>query len=81
MPTKKEIGGPKGDYAYLKGKLNRIKDVLEEKGISQYRLHKDAEISYSLLNSYCANKRQPGLKQLFTIARALKVSPKDLIAD
>jgi transcriptional regulator with XRE-family HTH domain len=59
--------------------LNRLGDVLKKKGISQYRLHKDTGISYSLINNYCANKQQPGLKQLELIARTLSVAGKDLI--
>jgi putative transcriptional regulator len=59
--------------------LNRLGEVLKKKGVSQYRLHKDTGISYSLINNYCANKQQPGLKQLEIIARSLSVPGKDLI--
>lgn len=59
--------------------LNRIAEVLDKKGITQYRLHKDSGISYSLINGYYSNKKQPGLKQLKTIADNLEVPGKDLI--
>jgi putative transcriptional regulator len=60
-------------------KLNRIIDVLKQKGISQYRLHKDSGVSYTLVNSYCQQKRQPSLETLFKLAKALKVNPRELI--
>jgi putative transcriptional regulator len=59
--------------------LNRIAEVLQKKGVTQYRLAKDAEISYSLINGYCHNKKQPGLKQLKVISDTLGVPGKDLI--
>jgi len=59
--------------------LNRIAEVLGKKGISQYRLHKDSGISYSLINGYYSNKKQPGLKQLKAIADKLEVTGKDLL--
>ena len=46
---------------------NRIKEVLEEKGIKQ------------IVNSYVCNRRQPSLDVLFEIANILHVDPKDLI--
>ena len=60
-------------------RLNRLLEVLEKKQLSQYRLHKESGISYSLVNDYCLNKRQPGLKQLKLISDKLGVSGKDLI--
>jgi transcriptional regulator with XRE-family HTH domain len=59
--------------------LNRILEVLEEKGVSQYRLHKDSGISYALINAYTKNAKQPGLKQLKLIADTLGVKVRDLI--
>lgn len=60
-------------------KLNRLLDILDKKKMSQYKLHKDSGISYSLVNDYCLNKRQPGLKQLKVLSKALEVPGKDLI--
>jgi transcriptional regulator with XRE-family HTH domain len=51
--------------------LNRIAEVLEEKGVSQYRLHKDSGVSYSLINNYVANAKQPTLETLKKLADAL----------
>jgi transcriptional regulator with XRE-family HTH domain len=60
-------------------KLNRIAEVLKERGISQYRLHKDSGVSNALINSYCKNTHQPSLVTLVKLAKALKVPGKDLI--
>ena len=43
-------------------KLNRIKDTLEEKGISQTWLAKQLGKSFSTVNCYARNKYQPDLK-------------------
>lgn len=60
-------------------KLNRIKSVLSEKGISQTWLAKKLGKSFSMVNAYACNRRQPNLELLFKIANILQVDPKDLI--
>lgn len=62
-----------------KKRLNAIKERLGDKSI--YWLANETDISYSLLHSYVAGKREPRLENLSKIAKALKVSPKDLISD
>jgi transcriptional regulator with XRE-family HTH domain len=62
-------------------KLNRIKDVLEEKGISQTWLAKKLNKSFNSVNSYVCNRSQPNLETLLQISQILKVDMKDLIAD
>ena len=62
-------------------KLNRIKLVLVEKGISQTQLAKDLGKSFSLVNAYCSNRTQPSLDVLKQIADILSVNMKDLIVD
>jgi transcriptional regulator with XRE-family HTH domain len=59
--------------------LNRIAEVLREKGVSQYRLQKDSGVAYSQINAYVQNTRQPGLETLKKLAEALGVKGKDLI--
>lgn len=59
--------------------MNRIKEVLEEKGIKQTWLAEKLGKSFSIVNAYACNRRQPSLEVLFEIARILQVSPKDLI--
>ena len=60
--------------------MNRIKEVLEEKGIKQTWLAERLGKSFSIVNAYVCNRRQPSLEVLFEIARLLQVDVKDLIA-
>lgn len=62
-------------------KLNRIKEVLEEKGISQTWLAQKLNKSFNTVNSYVCNRSQPNLETLLKIARLLNVNLKDLIPD
>jgi transcriptional regulator with XRE-family HTH domain len=59
--------------------MNRIKKVLEEKGIKQTWLAEKIGKSFSQTNAYVCNRRQPSLEQLFEIAKILGVDVKDLI--
>jgi transcriptional regulator with XRE-family HTH domain len=59
--------------------MNRIKDVLKEKGIKQTWLAEKLGKSFNMVNDYCNNKRQPSLEILFEIANLLNVDPKELI--
>lgn len=60
-------------------KLNRIKDILEEKGISQTWLAKQLGKSFSIVNAYACNRTQPPLETLFEIAKILNVTVQELI--
>ena len=62
-------------------KLNRIKEVLDEKGISQTWLAKKLDKSFNSVNSYVCNRTQPNLGTLLQISQILNVDLKDLIAD
>lgn len=62
-------------------KLNRLIDVLKEKEITAYRLAKDSGVAYDLVRAYTRNDRQPSMETLFKLAKALKISPKELIND
>ena len=59
--------------------MNRIKEVLEAKGIKQTWLAEQIGKSFSVVNAYVCNRRQPSLEQLFEIAKILNVNPKELI--
>ena len=58
---------------------NRIKEVLEERGIKQTWLAERLGKSFCIVNSYVCNLRQPSLEVLFEIAKILNVDPKVLI--
>jgi transcriptional regulator with XRE-family HTH domain len=60
-------------------RLNRIKEVLESKGVSQKSLSDKLGVSVVTVNFWCNQKSQPSLRTLFDIASALEVSPDQLI--
>lgn len=59
--------------------MNRIKDVLEEKGIKQTWLAEKLDKSYNMVNAYSQNRRQPTLEALYQIADILGVEATDLL--
>ncbi len=59
--------------------MNRIKEVLEEKGIKQKWLAEKLGKSYNMVNGYVQNRQQPRLGVLFEIAKILDVDPRVLI--
>lgn len=61
--------------------MNRIKEVLEERGIKQTWLADKLGKSFCIVNSYVCNRRQPSLEVLFEIAKILNINPKELIAN
>ena len=58
--------------------MNRIKEVLEEKGIKQTWLAEKIGKSFSQTNAYVCNRRQPSIELLYEIASLLGVEAKDL---
>ena len=61
--------------------MNRIKEVLSERGIKQTWLADKLGKSYNMVNSYVQNRRQPSLEDLYKIAEILDVKAKDLLVD
>ena len=59
--------------------MNRIKEVLEEKGIKQKWLSAKMGKSYNMVNSYVQNRRQPSVEVLVQIAEILDVDVKELL--
>ncbi|ALM21999.1 transcriptional regulator [Nonlabens sp. MIC269] len=59
--------------------MNRIKAVLEEKGIKQVWLAEQLDKSYNVVNGYVQNRAQPSLEVLVRIARLLDVDVRELI--
>lgn len=60
-------------------KMNRIKEVLEEKGIKQTWLAEKLDKSYNMVNGYVQNRQQPRLEVLNEIAEILDVDVRELI--
>lgn len=59
--------------------MNRIKEVLEEKGIKQIWLAEKLGKSYNMVNAYVQNRQQPRLEILMNIAEILNIDVKELI--
>lgn len=59
--------------------MNRIKEVLEEKGIKQTWLAEKLGKNFSIVNAYVCNRRQPSLETLFQIAEILNVETVNLL--
>lgn len=59
--------------------MNRIKEVLEQKGIKQIWLADKLGKSFNMVNSYVQNRRQPSLEVLYLIAEILEVDVKELL--
>ena len=61
--------------------MNKIKEVLVEKGIKQTWLAEQLGKSYNMVNGYVQNRQQPRLEILFEIAKILDVEVADLLAE
>lgn len=59
--------------------MNRIKEVLEKKGIKQTWLAEKLGKSYNMVNAYSQNRQQPRLETLIEIAKILDIDVKELI--
>lgn len=60
-------------------KINRIKEVLVRKGVSQKQLAEDLQKNEHTVSNWCVNKSQPHLKELLRIAELLDVDICDLL--
>lgn len=59
--------------------MNRIKELLEEKGLSQTVLANRLGKSFNMVNLYAANKVQPPISVLYQIANILDVDVRELL--
>jgi putative transcriptional regulator len=59
--------------------MNRIKEVLEEKGIKQVWLAEQLGKSVNIVNGYVRNRTQPSIEVLYRIGEILQTDPKDLL--
>ena len=58
--------------------MNRIKEVLEQKGIKQIWLAEQLGKSYNMVNSYVQNRRQPSIECLYEIVEISNINEKKL---
>ena len=66
-------------FSAQKREMNRIKDILQEKGIKQTWLAEKLGKSFNMINDYCNNKRQQTLETLSHIATILNVDIIELL--
>ena len=59
--------------------MNRIKEVLKQRGIKQTWLAGKLEKSYNMVNAYVQNRQQPRLETLMEIAEILDVDVRELL--
>ncbi len=59
--------------------MNRIKEILELKGVKQTWLAEKLNKSYNMVNSYVQNRRQPSIEILYKIANLLQVEARELL--
>jgi len=59
--------------------MNRIKEVLEERGVKQVWLAERLGKSFNTVNGYVQNRTQPSLETLHEIASILKIDVKELL--
>lgn len=62
-------------------KMNRIKEALQEKGLTQVWLSEQLGKSFKMINAYACNRKQPSLETLFQIADLLQTNATNLIVD
>lgn len=59
--------------------MNRIKEALEARGISQTELANRLGKTFNMVNMYASNKVQPPIPVLYRIADILNVDVRDLL--
>lgn len=60
-------------------KMNRIKEILERKGVSQTDLVHRLGKTFNMVNLYATNKVQPPIPILYKIAEILDVDIRELL--
>ena len=59
--------------------MNRLREALKERGITQTELSPRLGKSFNMVNLYVANKHQPSIPTLFQIAEILDMDVRDLL--
>ena len=59
--------------------MNKIKFIIEEKGITHTWLSKKLGKSFNMINSYVQNRSQPNIETLYQIAEILDVEINELL--
>jgi putative transcriptional regulator len=59
--------------------MNKIKEILEVKGLSQTELAEKLGKSFNMVNLYATNKIQPPIPVLYQIAEILNIDVRELL--
>lgn len=59
--------------------MNKIKKILEARGISQTELAEKLGKSFNMVNLYATNKIQPPIPVLYQIAEILNIDVRELL--
>ena len=59
--------------------VNKIKEILEVKGLSQTELADKLGKSFNMVNLYATNKIQPPIPVLYQIAEILNIDVRELL--
>lgn len=59
--------------------MNKIKEILDARGISQTELAYRLGKSFNMVNLYATNKVQPPISVLYQIADILNIDVRDLL--
>lgn len=59
--------------------MNKIKEILEVKGLSQTELAEKLGKSFNMVNLYATNKIQPPIPVLYQIAKILNIDVRELL--
>lgn len=59
--------------------MNKIKEILEVKGLSQAELADKLGKSFNMVNLYATNKIQPPIPVLYQIAEILNIDVRELL--
>ena len=59
--------------------MNKIKEILEVKGLSQTELAEKLGKSFNMVNLYATNKIQPPIPVLYQIAEILDIDVRELL--
>ena len=62
-------------------KLNRLKEILVREGMSQKDMAKKLDKNEHTVSNWCINKSQPHLKDLYKVAKILKVDVCELLVE
>ena len=73
------LGRGRQSFKDLMERINRIKEVLVIKGMSQKKLAEKMGKNPNTITSICNNKSQPHLKDLKRIAEILEVDIRELL--